>query len=45
VSQSLCVRDGGWGWGTQFFDHNNDGNLDLVATNRIPDGLPVTRDL
>jgi len=45
VSQSLRVRDGGWGWGTQFFDHNNDGNLDLVATNRIPDGLPVTRDL
>jgi len=27
------VRDNGWGWGTQFFDYDNDGDLDLVATN------------
>ncbi len=45
VSQSSSVRDGGWGRGTQFFDQENDGDLDLAATNRIPGGLPVTRDL
>ena len=44
VSGALKVRDGGWAWGTQFFDYDNDGDLDLVATNRIPGDLPVTRD-
>ncbi len=27
------VRDGRWGWGTVFFDMDNDGDLDLVMTN------------
>ena len=27
------VRDAGWGWGTQFLDFDNDGDLDLIATN------------
>ncbi|NOZ39195.1 MAG: CRTAC1 family protein [Planctomycetes bacterium] len=27
------VRDGSWGWGTVFFDYDNDGDLDLVMTN------------
>ena len=27
------VRNGGWGWGTAFFDAENDGDLDLVMTN------------
>ncbi len=27
------VQEGGWGWGATFFDANNDGWLDLAATN------------
>jgi hypothetical protein len=27
------VRDAGWAWGTELFDHDNDGDLDLIATN------------
>lgn len=27
------VRDGQWGWGTAFFDYDNDGDQDLVMTN------------
>jgi len=27
------VRDGGWGWGTNFIDFDNDGDLDLINTN------------
>jgi enediyne biosynthesis protein E4 len=27
------VRDAGWGWGTSFLDYDNDGDLDLIATN------------
>ncbi len=29
----LGVLDSGWGWGTEFFDYDNDGDLDLIATN------------
>lgn len=29
------VRAGGWGWGTSFFDGDNDGDLDLVMTNGV----------
>jgi hypothetical protein len=27
------VRNSGWSWGTTFLDHDNDGDLDLLATN------------
>jgi len=27
------VRDASWGWGTTFFETDNDGDLDLIATN------------
>jgi enediyne biosynthesis protein E4 len=33
ATDHLGVRDGGWGWGTAAFDHDNDGALDLVMTN------------
>lgn len=33
VSKKLQVNSGGWGWGTTFFDYNNDGLIDLASTN------------
>lgn len=33
VTDAAGVRDGGWGWGTCFLDFQNDGNLDIYATN------------
>jgi hypothetical protein len=33
VSEDLGVDQGHWGWGATFFDANNDGRLDLAATN------------
>ncbi|MDA8563714.1 CRTAC1 family protein [Mariniblastus sp.] len=35
VTTAAGVRDAAWGWGTSFFDYDNDGDLDLVATNGI----------
>lgn len=31
----IGVRDSGWGWATTFADFDNDGDLDLIATNGI----------
>ena len=33
ISLEAGVYDGGWGWGAKFFDHDNDGDLDIVAAN------------
>jgi len=33
MTEPLGVLDAGWGWGTEFFDYDNDGDLDLIATN------------
>ncbi|MDH3785134.1 MAG: CRTAC1 family protein [Acidobacteriota bacterium] len=33
ISQSLGVHDGDWGWGTTALDVDNDGWLDIAATN------------
>lgn len=32
-SQEATLNAGGWGWGTTFLDADNDGHLDLAATN------------
>jgi hypothetical protein len=31
------VRDAGYGWGTEMFDYDNDGDLDIIATNGYTD--------
>ncbi len=38
VTDLWGVRDAGWGWAATFADFNNDGALDLIATNgqRLP---------
>ena len=38
------VEKGGWGWGAAWFDPDNDGDLDVVATNGfyVPHGPPGT---
>ncbi|MBI1319774.1 MAG: hypothetical protein GC168_12630 [Candidatus Hydrogenedens sp.] len=33
VTDEAGVRNGAWGWGTSFFDYDNDADLDLVMTN------------
>lgn len=38
VSEAVGVDDGGWGWGCTFFDADNDGWLDIAATNGWRDG-------
>lgn len=35
ISASRNVREGGFGWGTTFVDFDNDGDLDLLATNAV----------
>lgn len=35
---SLGVDNGGWGWGTVFFDLDNDARLDLAEVNAIESG-------
>ncbi|TWU29360.1 CRTAC1 family protein [Bythopirellula polymerisocia] len=33
VTLQAGVRDSRWSWGTSFFDYDNDGDSDLIATN------------
>lgn len=38
ATDEAFVRDGDWGWGTAFFDADNDGDLDLTMTNGVDYG-------
>jgi hypothetical protein len=45
VTTSAGVRNSGWGWGTNFFDFDNDGHLDLIATNGFISGFTADRTM
>ena len=38
ISDSAGVRDGQWSWAGNFFDYDNDGDLDLHAVNGFVTG-------
>jgi hypothetical protein len=39
MTDAADVRHGFFGWGTAFFDYDNDGDLDIVETNGMKDNL------
>lgn len=45
ISKNVGVNSGGWGWGTTFFDADNDGLLDLGATNESGDQSKLWRNI
>lgn len=40
ITDEAGVRDGGWGWGAELFDYDNDGDLDLIEANGQNFGPP-----
>src|SRR4030095_784846 len=44
VSDAAGVRDAQWGWSAEFFDYDNDGTLDLFATDGFISG-PILDDV
>jgi hypothetical protein len=45
VTTSAGVRNSGWGWGTRFFDFDNDRHLDLIATGGFIAGFTADRTM
>jgi hypothetical protein len=39
VTDATGVREGGWGWGAEALDFDNDGDLDIAHTNGMPIAL------
>jgi hypothetical protein len=44
ISDAAGIRDAQWGWAAAFFDYNNDGRLDIFATNGFVTG-PLPDDV
>lgn len=44
VTDQAGVRDAQWGWGAEFLDYNNDGQLDIYSANGFISG-PVLDDV
>ena len=45
VTTAAGVRNSGWGWGTNFFDFDNDSYLDLIATDGFISGFTADRTM
>jgi FG-GAP-like repeat len=44
VSDAAGVRDAQWGWSAEFLDYDNDGTLDIFATDGFVSG-PILDDV
>ncbi|MEM9195973.1 MAG: FG-GAP-like repeat-containing protein, partial [Myxococcota bacterium] len=42
VTEAQGLLDGGWAWGTRFFDYDLDGDLDLIQVNGTRGAWPET---
>jgi len=45
VASQMGVENSGWGWGTHFFDYDNDGDEDLAAVTGVVSGQVVNGEV